>query len=158
MPVSPSEVARILELVEASTLDEIVIDLGDLHVEVRRRSAATAPAGGAAPAAPAATPPDPAPARAEPAAPPAAPAATAAGLVEVRSPMVGTFYRRQSPEAPPFVEVGTQVGVGDPLCLVEVMKLFTTVDARVRGRVAEILAEDGTLVEYDQVLFRIDPG
>ena len=80
----------------------------------------------------------------------------APGQVAVRSPMVGRFYSRPAPEQPPFVETGSIVGVDDPLCLVEVMKLFTTVYATCAGRIARIEVEDGAMVEYDQLLFVVD--
>ncbi|MGD9828663.1 MAG: acetyl-CoA carboxylase biotin carboxyl carrier protein, partial [Hyphomicrobiaceae bacterium] len=105
----------------------------------------------AAPAAPAA------PAQ-QPAAGPA-PAATApvADGTQVRAPMVGSFYRRPSPQEKPFVEVGSKVKKGDPLCLIEVMKLYTTIEAPVSGTVVAITAEDGKLVEFDQLLFVVKP-
>ncbi len=71
--------------------------------------------------------------------------------------MVGTFYRKPSPDAPAFAEVGTRVSVGDPLCLVEVMKLYTTVSAEQAGTVVAVCADDATLVEYGEVLFVIEP-
>ena len=75
----------------------------------------------------------------------------------VRSPMVGTFYRAPSPDEPPFVENGAKVNSGDPLCLIEVMKLYTTVEATMAGTITAISANDGTLVEFDQPLFTIAP-
>ena len=71
--------------------------------------------------------------------------------------MVGTFYRCPSPDEPPYVEVGSEVEVDAPLCLVEVMKLYTTIYAKTGGRIARICASDAELVEYDQILFVIDP-
>ena len=73
----------------------------------------------------------------------------------IRSPMVGTFYRAQSPNDPPFVDVGSKVNSGDPLCLIEVMKLYTTIESTLNGTITAIPAEDGTLVEFDQPLFSI---
>jgi biotin carboxyl carrier protein len=72
--------------------------------------------------------------------------------------MVGTFYRAPSPDAPPFVEVGSIVSKGQPLCLIEVMKLFTTIYAERDGRVAYIGAENGAFVEFGQALFVFDPA
>jgi len=72
--------------------------------------------------------------------------------------MVGTFYRAPSPETPPFVEIGSVVKKGQPLCLIEVMKLFTTVYAEQDGRVAHIGAENGELVEYGRTLFVLEPA
>ena len=73
----------------------------------------------------------------------------------IRSPMVGTFYRAQSPNDPPFVDVGSKVNSGDPLCLIEVMKLYTTIESTLNGTITAIPAEDGKLVEFDQPLFHI---
>ena len=77
--------------------------------------------------------------------------------MEVTAPMVGTFYRSPSPDAPPFVEIGTVVQPGQPLCIIEVMKLFTTINSEFAGRVAQIAAEVGDLVEYGRTLFVIEP-
>ena len=78
-------------------------------------------------------------------------------MTTVTAPMVGTFYRCPTPEEPPFVEPGSEVESGAPLCLVEVMKLFTTIYAPCAGTVREVRAEDAELVEYGQVLFVIEP-
>ena len=80
------------------------------------------------------------------------------GNAAVRSPMVGVFYRAPSPKDPPFVEAGSKVKRGDPLCLIEVMKLFTTIAADRDGRIAQILPVNGDLVEFDQVLFVVEPA
>ncbi len=81
-----------------------------------------------------------------------------AGLVEVRSPMVGTFYRRSSPEAPAFVEPGQKVQKGTVLCIVEAMKLMNEIESEVDGEIVEVLVENGQPVEYSEALFRIRPG
>ena len=72
--------------------------------------------------------------------------------------MVGTFYRAPSPDAPPFVEIGTLVQPGQPLCIIEVMKLFTTINSECAGRVVQIGAETGDFVEYGRTLFIIEPA
>lgn len=83
---------------------------------------------------------------------------TAQGLIPIKSPMLGTFYRASKPGAPPFVEVGTVVSEETTVCIMEVMKLFSTVNAGTRGRITRICAEDGQLVEHDHVLFLVDPN
>ena len=166
MPLTHSDIAEIIRLVDQSTLDEFTVEVGDLKVEVRRKGAAASDT--PAPAAPAASPAPPAPAPTSTPPVPAAPAPESApavpgepalgeGQVAVRSPMVGTFYRRPSPDEPPYVEVGSEVEVDAPLGLVEVMKLYTTIYAKARGRIAGVCANDAELVEYDQILFIIDP-
>ncbi len=94
---------------------------------------------------------------------PAAPAAEAEAkpalaenVVEVRSPMVGTFYRAPAPDADPYVEVGDMVKAGQTLCIIEAMKLMNEIQSEVSGRVAKILVENAQPVEYDQVLFLIE--
>jgi acetyl-CoA carboxylase biotin carboxyl carrier protein len=81
---------------------------------------------------------------------------TMEGLVAVKAPMLGTFYRTPKPGAPPFVEVGTMVNKDDSVCIIEVMKLFNTVKAGVQGRIAQICAEQGQMVEYQQTLFLVE--
>lgn len=80
------------------------------------------------------------------------------GLVAITSPMLGTFYQAPKPGEPPFVEVGTVVDEATTVCLMEVMKLFTTIKAGKPGRITRIRAEDGQLVEYNEVLFWMDPN
>ncbi|HLM69531.1 MAG TPA: acetyl-CoA carboxylase biotin carboxyl carrier protein, partial [Longimicrobium sp.] len=88
----------------------------------------------------------------------AAPVAAASSLVEIKSPMVGTFYRSPAPEAPSYVEPGTRVTKGQTLCILEAMKLMNELPADVGGTIREICVENGEPVEYGQVLFRIDPA
>ena len=90
-------------------------------------------------------------------APAASTAASAEGLIELKSPLLGVFYRRPSPDKPPFVELGSEVGADDPVCIIDVMKMFSRVPAGAAGRIVEILAEDGQLVEHGQVLMRLEP-
>jgi acetyl-CoA carboxylase biotin carboxyl carrier protein len=152
------DIAEILKIIDSSSCDEVVVETGDVKLVVRRNGAAGqptvllndrplthAPAAAAVQSPVAAT-----------AAPPQI--ATAAGQIEVTAPMVGTFYRAPSPDAPVFVEVGTMVKAGQPLCLIEVMKLFTTINSEVSGRIAQIGADNGELVEYGRTLFVIEPG
>jgi len=156
MALTYKDVAEILKIIDSSDCEELVLEVEGLKLVVRR--------GGAGPLAPAvALAPTPEPTRiaqaapAAPAAPAQQPAPTATAPVadgtQVRAPMVGSFYRRPSPQEKPFVEVGSKVKKGDPLCLIEVMKLYTTIEAPVSGTVVAITAEDGKLVEFDQLLF-----
>ncbi|HET6762055.1 MAG TPA: acetyl-CoA carboxylase biotin carboxyl carrier protein, partial [Longimicrobiaceae bacterium] len=86
-----------------------------------------------------------------------APAPAASNLADVKSPMVGTFYRSPAPEAPSYVEIGTRVSKGQTLCILEAMKLMNELTSDVAGTVREIAVENGEPVEYGQVLFRIEP-
>jgi len=78
------------------------------------------------------------------------------GLMPIIAPMLGTFYRTPKPGAPPYVEEGSMVNEDDPVCIIEVMKLFNTVKAGVRGRIVQICAEQGQMVEFQQTLFLIE--
>jgi acetyl-CoA carboxylase biotin carboxyl carrier protein len=153
------KVKKLIELLEESNLSELEIKEGEEVVRLSRfpTAGAVAPQMIAAPA----------PAMAAPVAAPAAAAAPAAGATPantesglpagtvVRSPMVGTFYAASSPGAEPFVKVGQQVKVGDPLGVIEAMKMFNQIEAEVAGTVLAIAAENGQAVEFDEPLFVI---
>ena len=81
-----------------------------------------------------------------------------ANYIEVKSPMIGTFYRKPTPDKAEFVKVGDSVSKGDTLCVIEAMKLFNEIDSEVSGKVVKVLVDDTTPVEYDQPLFLIDPA
>jgi acetyl-CoA carboxylase biotin carboxyl carrier protein len=149
------EIAEILKIIDSSSCDEVIVETGDVKLIVRRNGAAGAAAAASAN-----------PVSAAPAvivASQVSETATqiprveaAAGQIAITAPMVGTFYRAPSPDAPPFVEVGSTVERGQPICLIEVMKLFTTINAEAAGRIVEIGAENGELVEYGRTLFVIE--
>ena len=92
------------------------------------------------------------------AAPAAAPAAENANYITIKSPMIGTFYRKPSPDKPLFVEVGSTVAKGNVLCVIEAMKLFNEIESEVSGKIVKILVDDMSPVEYDQPLFLVDPS
>jgi acetyl-CoA carboxylase biotin carboxyl carrier protein len=160
MSLSYKDVAEIIKMVDASSCDEIIIEMPGSRIVVRRSSRggdlpASAPAPAVMHQAAMSLP--------QSAAPPAAVkkpmlADAATGKPIIRSPMVGTFYRAPTPKDPPFVDVGSAVNVGDPLCIIEVMKLFTTITADRAGRVAFIYPDNAELVEFDQPLFQIEPA
>jgi len=86
------------------------------------------------------------------------PVETSANLLEIRSPIVGTFYRSPSPDKPPYVKVGDSVAAGDVVCIVEAMKLFNEIESEVSGKIVKVLIEEAKPVEYDQVLYLVDPN
>jgi acetyl-CoA carboxylase biotin carboxyl carrier protein len=104
--------------------------------------------------------PAPAPAQAPAAAPKEAakPADDEANYIQIKSPMIGTFYRSPSPDKPSFVNVGDTIKEGDVVCIIEAMKLFNEIEAEVTGKVVKILVDDNSPVEYDQPLLLIDPS
>jgi len=154
------EIAEIMKIIDSSSCDELIVETGDVKLVVRRNGAH-----GASP--PIERPLAASAASSAVAAPrPASPAPVAqqekieagSGKLEITAPMVGTFYRAPSPDAPAFVELGSVVKKGQPLCLIEVMKLFTTINSEFDGRIVQIGAENGELVEYGRVLFVIEPA
>ena len=155
------KVKKLIELLEESGIDELEIHEGEESVRISRHSnRAAAPAQQtlvAAPvAAPAAAQPSPSP---QPVAAPEQPEpATAEPAMtghQVKSPMVGTFYRSPSPNSPAFVEAGSHVKEGDILCIVEAMKMMNQIKADKSGKIEAILVENGSPVEFDQPLFTI---
>ena len=85
------------------------------------------------------------------------PAAPTQGLIEIKSPMVGTFYRAPSPENASFVDIGSEIQPEQVICIIEAMKLMNEIKAEIKGRIKEILVENGHPVEFGQVLFRVEP-
>jgi acetyl-CoA carboxylase biotin carboxyl carrier protein len=85
-------------------------------------------------------------------------AAAPSSLLEIKSPMVGTFYAQPEPGAEPYVRIGSRVSSGQTLCIIEAMKIMNPLDAEVSGVVREILVEDAQPVEFGQILFRVDPN
>ena len=81
-----------------------------------------------------------------------------AKYITIKSPIIGTFYRKPSPDKPFFVEVGSNIGKGDVLCVIEAMKLFNDIESEVSGKIVKILVEDSSPVEFDQPLFLVDPS
>jgi len=152
------KVKKLIELLEESGIAEIEISEGEESVRISRY-----PPGGAAPApvvhyaaAPAAPVYAPAPGAAAPAAAPAAPAAPARNDHTVTAPMVGTFYASATPGAKPFVDIGSEVSVGDTLCIIEAMKMMNQIESDKAGRVTAVLVKNGEPVEFGQPLFIIE--
>lgn len=157
MSLSYKEVAEILKIIDASNCEEVILELEGARLVVRRGASGNGAAAPTSTEAPRIATPVPAAAPAAPKPSTPAQASDPVGGTVIRAPMVGTFYRRPSPDQPAFVEVGSKIKAGDPLCLIEVMKLYTTIEATSAGVVASIAAEDGALVEFNQPLFVINP-
>ncbi len=159
MTISHDDVERVIRLFEASQFDELHLELEGLKLDLRRRGAAAAAVAVVPTSAPAAVAPPASARTAPPAAINAAPAASAAsaGLVDIKAPMLGTFFHAPKPGADPFVTVGSRVEPDTVIGIVEVMKLMNSVSAGVTGEVVELVAPDAQLVEFDQVLVRVRP-
>ena len=159
MQLDHDQLHRLLEVLSDSDIQEFRLEGDDFRLEVRRNMPTVAVA--AAPAA--AVVPAPAPLQVSheataPSTPPPAVPASRTDLVDVTAPMVGTFYRAPAPGEAPFVEVGTRIGVGQTICILEAMKLMNELEAEAAGEVVEILVDNGTPVEFGQVLMRVKPG
>ena len=176
MKIDLDQIRDLLSVVSSTDVTELTIEFGDQRITVKKAPAktevvqtvspkpivlkteetstqelpqvqASAPAPQAIPA--------PAPA---PAAAPAQDEATPTnGYIEITSPMVGTFYRAPSPEAPPFVDIGDHINEGQTVCIIEAMKLMNDMPSEVSGKIVKIIAENGSTVEYGQTLFLVDP-
>ena len=148
------QIHDLIKVVNKSNIGEISIEDKDGKVTIKQKedkiTVTSAPAQtvyASAPAAPVAAAP-------VAAAPAAAPAAN--NLITIKSPMIGTFYRSASPDSPSFVEVGSDVSKGKPVCIIEAMKLFNEIESEVSGRIVEVLVENATPVEFDQPLFVVE--
>ncbi|RPH94603.1 acetyl-CoA carboxylase biotin carboxyl carrier protein [candidate division KSB1 bacterium] len=151
------EIKKLIELIERSPITEFELVEKDLRVRISKNG--SAPVHGREPSVvPAMVAPIAAPLPAAAAAPveTAPPAEPKRQLYELKSPMVGTFYRAPSPDADPYVRVGDVVEPGKVLCIVEAMKLMNELESEVRGRIVEILIDNAQPVEFGQILFRID--
>ncbi|MFT4535434.1 MAG: acetyl-CoA carboxylase biotin carboxyl carrier protein [Saprospiraceae bacterium] len=158
------EITDLIKLVNKTDLAEVKLKDNDFEISIRTSNfqgkstqvvqSSSAPMmqmPAAAPAAPTATPPGNA-TKSEPA------AESTEGLLEVKSPIVGTFYRSASPDKPVYAKVGDSIEKGDTVCIVEAMKLFNEIESEVSGTIVKVMVEDAAPVEYDQVLFLVDPS
>ncbi|HFE65116.1 acetyl-CoA carboxylase, biotin carboxyl carrier protein [candidate division KSB1 bacterium 4484_188] len=158
------EIKQLIKVIEKSNVGEVEIVEDTFKIRVSKNSSYSV----VQQTVPAATPPAasliqsmPTPTMEAPAAAPAAPAEKPLekfgdNVVEVNSPMVGTFYRAPAPDADPYVQVGDTVKVGQTLCIIEAMKLMNEIQSEVNGKVVKIMVENAQPVEYDQVLFLIE--
>ncbi|MES2410874.1 MAG: acetyl-CoA carboxylase biotin carboxyl carrier protein [Bacteroidota bacterium] len=156
------EIQNLIKFVSNSGVAEVKLETGEIKITIRTTLEGNSPdityvqqapmqhAMQAAPSAPTTAP-----------AVPAAPAASAddnSKYITIKSPMIGTFYRKPSPDKPVFVEVGSAISKGDVLCVVEAMKLFNEIEAEISGKIVKILVDDMSPVEFDQPLFLVDPS
>jgi acetyl-CoA carboxylase biotin carboxyl carrier protein len=150
------QIHDLIKVVNKSNIGEISIEDKDGKVTIKQKedkiTVTSAPAQtvyASAPAAPSAA----APVASAPAAAPAAD-----NLITIKSPMIGTFYRRASPDKPLLAEEGTEVSAGKVVCIIEAMKLFNEIESEVKGTIVKILVEDASPVEFDQPLFLVQPA
>ena len=157
-----SEIRDLIDFISKSGLNEVNIETNELKLNVKREPdqkvfkstpviapMAAAPAVAAAPVA--------APSAPAAKAAPAAEAASGKKTSDIKSPMIGTFYRSGNPDTPPFVSVGDKVTKGQTVCIIEAMKLFNEIESEVSGTIVKVMVENASPVEYDQVLFVVEP-
>ncbi len=156
------EIQNLIKFVSNSGVAEVKLETGDIKITIRTTLEGNAPEITYVQQAPVAQALPQAPVAPAPIAPAAAPIAPAADdnskYVTIKSPIIGTFYRKPSPDKSPFVEVGSNVGKGDVLCVIEAMKLFNEIESEVSGKIVKILVDDMSPVEFDQPLFLVDPS
>ena len=157
------EIQNLIKFVSNSGVAEVKLETGDVKITIRTTLEGNTPdityvqqapmqhTVPAAPSAPVAI------AHVVPAAPVASSDDNSKYII-IKSPMIGTFYRKSSPDKPLFVEVGSTIGKGDVLCVVEAMKLFNEIESEVSGKIVKILVDDMSPVEFDQPLFLVDPS
>jgi acetyl-CoA carboxylase biotin carboxyl carrier protein len=156
------QIQELIKMINKSNIGELTIEQKDFRVTIKQKeehvtqvmtqaapvyaqpqvAQNTAPAASAAPAAEK-------PKQSEP---------QAANLITIKSPMIGTFYRKASPDKPNFVEPGDEVTTGKVVCIIEAMKLFNEIESEVSGKIVKVLVEDASPVEYDQPLFMVEPA
>ncbi|MBL6880143.1 MAG: acetyl-CoA carboxylase biotin carboxyl carrier protein [Synechococcus sp. BS30m-G31] len=155
MQLDHEQLHRLLGALGDSDIQEFRLEGDDFRLEIRRNlpgqavvaPVMAAPVAAAAPVKPL-----------DSASPPPAATSTRSDLLEITAPMVGTFYRAPAPGEPSFVEVGTRINIGQAVCILEAMKLMNELESEVGGEVVEILVDNGTPVEFGQVLMRVKPA
>jgi acetyl-CoA carboxylase biotin carboxyl carrier protein len=155
------EIQNLIKFVSNSGVAEVKLETGDIKITIRTTLEGNTPEITYVQQAPMqqALPQVAAPAQAAAVTPIAAPVADETSkYITVKSPIIGTFYRKPSPDKPVFVEVGTSVSKGDVLCVIEAMKLFNEIESEISGKIIKILVDDMSPVEFDQPLFLVDPS
>ncbi|HEX3167241.1 MAG TPA: acetyl-CoA carboxylase biotin carboxyl carrier protein [Chitinophagaceae bacterium] len=163
------QIQELIKMVNKSNIGEVTVELKDFRVTIKQKEDKVqqvihAPMQ----AAPAMSQIHHVPAHTSPGGPAVQPAtstesskealSTASNVITVRSPMIGTFYRKAGPDKPNFVEVGDEITPGKVVCIIEAMKLFNEIEGEVKGKIVKILVEDASPVEYDQPLFLVEPA
>ncbi|MEO5946201.1 MAG: acetyl-CoA carboxylase biotin carboxyl carrier protein [Chitinophagaceae bacterium] len=152
------QIQELIKMVNKSNIGEVSIEQKDFKVTIKQKEenitqvvsapVHAAPVHMVAPAAPAA----------QAAQTPKAEEAPASNTITIKSPMIGTFYRKSSPDKPNLVDVGTDITPGNVVCIIEAMKLFNEIESEIKGKIVKVLVEDSSPVEYDQPLFLVEPA
>ena len=158
------EIQSLIKFVAKSGASEVKLEMEDVKITIKTGSSKTettivqaAPIAAAPQPVVAAAPAQEAPAPAQPAAAPSNEEDNSK-YVTIKSPIIGTLYRKPSPDKPTFVEVGSEIKAGDTVCIIEAMKLFNEIESEVSGKIVKVLVDDSSPVEFDQPLFLVDPS
>jgi len=163
--MNTTEIRDLIDFIAKSGLNEVNIETKELKLHVKREpdqkifksSPVSAPPAIASMATPVSTGAEHFAQHTAPAAPKTAPETSGKKTADIKSPMIGTFYRSSSPDSPPFASVGDKVTKGQTVCIIEAMKLFNEIESEISGTIVKVLVENATPVEYDQVLFVVEP-
>jgi acetyl-CoA carboxylase biotin carboxyl carrier protein len=153
------QIQELIKVINKSNIGEISIEEKDFKITIKQKEDQVQTVYATAPSAPMYAP-APVQQLAGPAValPEAAPAPKADNLITIKSPMIGTFYRRPTPDKPLFAEVGTEITPGKVVCIIEAMKLFNEIESEISGKIVKVLVDDASPVEYDQPLFLVEPA
>jgi acetyl-CoA carboxylase biotin carboxyl carrier protein len=151
------QIHELIKIINKSNIGEISIEDKDGKVTIKQKEEQVVTVAAPAPQV-YTTAPQPIPAAPAAAAPSKAEAPKADNLITIKSPMIGTFYRRTSPDKPVLADVGAEITPGKVVCIIEAMKLFNEIESEVKGTIVKVLVEDASPVEYDQPLFLVDPA
>lgn len=157
------QIQELIKLVDDSNIGEVTLEQKDFKITIKQKEEPitqmmatpmqSAPVYQQLPQQP-----QPLPAAAPQAAAQPQPQAAPSNTITIKSPMIGTFYRKPSPDKPYFVEVGDEIAPGKVVCIIEAMKLFNEIESEVKGKIVKILVEDSSPVEYDQPLYLVEPA
>lgn len=153
------QIQELIKMINKSNIGKLSIEQGDFKISIRQKEEQITQVVAAAPVQYQQQP----PALLSPQTPPTAPATplkateTPSNTITVKSPMIGTFYRKPAPEKPNFVEEGDTITPGKVICVIEAMKLFNEIESEVSGKIVRVLVEDASPVEFDQPLFIVEP-
>lgn len=158
-PMKAKEIQELIDYISNSGLAEVKIKTEEFELSIKKYAETAQVVHAAAPT-PIAAAPAPVAAAPAPAAPVAAPAPapTPSNLLEIKSPMIGTFYLTPNPDSPAFVSEGSSIKAGETVCIIEAMKLFNEIESEISGKIVKILVANASPVEYDQPLFLVDPA
>jgi acetyl-CoA carboxylase biotin carboxyl carrier protein len=152
------QIHELIKVVNKSNIGEISIEDKDGKVTIKQKEAPVVTVAAPVPQVYNVAAPTAAPVAAAAPAQTAAEPAKADNFITIKSPMIGTFYRKSSPDKPSFVEVGDEVTSGKVVCIIEAMKLFNEIESEVSGKIVKVLVDDSSPVEYDQPLFLVEPA